>query len=200
MIIETHIDVSNKEQSKMKSDNLEHDLKMDIIDLKMKISELKTENEQDKKINMRVWQDCRALTSKCQQLEKILGNLREKNAMLKHANDDLLDSKNEQQSNTTMQYKSMVAENKYLKDKSGGLEKSLETANQDVAKLKERVARLEDANAKLEDRNAQLRMGVMPGTLPNEFHPMSRFGHTQHTNTNYMEDYNELQVQKRKNI
>jgi predicted nuclease with TOPRIM domain len=181
--------VPNKEQSKMKSDNLEHDLKMDIIDLKMKISELTAENEQEKKIKMRVWQDCRALTSKCQQLEKILGNLREKNAILKHANDDLLDSKNEQ-------YKSTVAENKYLKDKTGGLETSLETANQDVAKLKERVARLEDANAKLDDRNAQLRMGM----LTNEFHPMSRFGHTQHMNTDYMEDYNELQVQKRKNI
>jgi hypothetical protein len=74
--------------------------------------------------------------------------------VLKNANNDLMDLKNQQEKDMKNQYMLVVAENKYLKD----------------------------MNAKLEDRNAQLCMGIMSDMVSNDFTSMlSSFGY--HANT-----------------
>jgi hypothetical protein len=187
----------------MRSDTLEHDLKMHIIDLKMKISKLKAEKEQEKGTKEVVWRDACLLTTKCQQLEKMLADKDEQYVVLKNANDDLMDLKNQQENDMKNQYKSVVAENKQVvaenkklvaENKQGAAENKQVVAKNKkvVAKnkhqkdmigdLKATLKTAMDGNAKLKDRNAQLCSGIMSDMVTNDFKSMlSSFGY--HANT-----------------
>ncbi|KAI8878164.1 hypothetical protein K501DRAFT_336923 [Backusella circina FSU 941] len=159
----------------------EHNLKMELLDMKMDVSKLNVETTTEKMIKEKAWQDTHAFYSICKNLEKKLSKELDEKAALKNANDELVALQTQSQNDQKKYYKSMEEEKKILKDMNGLLTESLKNVN--------------DANSKLEDRISELRMGVMTGVMSRDVENiMSRMGQNNPPDTDYRVELAELQT------